>query len=425
MSRVPADRDRPASRGTGGSIDAAPASPGFIADPYPVYVRLRDEAPVHWSDHWGVWVVSRYEDVAAILRDPVRFSSSGRFNALLELLPPDEAALLGPIARFGRGAFNVDPPAHTGLRRILRDAFGPPVIATLRPRVEALVAELLDRADARGTLDVVRDLALPLPVAMVCELLGAADDERDGFEAWAEAVLAFLALGSVDAERARRAAAAFEALADRFGDLLASRSRAPRDDLLSQIAAAADAGSIAAEDAPLIAAELMIAGHHTTKDLIANAVVVLSREPAARAALLADSALWPGAVEEVLRFESSIQRGWRRVTEDVDLHGHRLRNGELVFLMLGAANRDPAAFPHPNRFDSRRSPNRHLAFGYGIHLCIGAPLARLEASIALAELYRRHPDPTLVAAKVDWYPSIHIRGPRTLAVDLGQRRRRI
>ena len=397
-------------------LDAALASPGFIVDPYPVYARLRREAPVHWSDHWGVWVVSRHEDVVTILRDPVRFSSSGRFNALLELLPPDEAALLGPIARFGRGAFNVDPPAHTGLRRLLRDAFGPPVIASVRPRVEALVAGLLDRADARGTIDVVRDLALPLPVAVVCELLGVADDERDGFEAWAEAVLAFLALGSVDADRARRAAAAFEAMAERFAHLLASRSRAPRDDLLSQIAAAAGAGSIAADDAPLIAAELMIAGHHTTKDLIANAVVVLDRAPAARAALIAEPDLWPSAVEEVLRYESSIQRGWRRATEDVEVHGHHLRAGDLVFLMLGAANRDPSAFPDPERFDPRRTANRHLAFGYGIHLCIGAPLARMEAPIALEELYRRHPDLALADSEVDWYPSIHIRGPRTLPV---------
>lgn len=397
-------------------LDAVLSSPAFIADPYPAYRRLRAEYPLYWSRHWGVWVVSRYEDVVAILRDPARFSSSGRFNTLLELLPPDEAATLGPIARFGRGAFNVDPPAHTGLRRVLRDAFGPAVIAGLRPRVEATVHALLDRAEAGGSIDVVRDLALPLPVAIVCDLLGVDEDDREGFEGWAEAVLDFLALGTTEPQRARRAAAAFQAMEVRFQGLLSSRRRTPRDDLLSLMAVATGIGAIAPEDAPLLAAELMIAGHHTTKDLIANAVISLARVPEARARLRAEPGLWPSAVEEVLRFESSIQRGWRRVTEDVILHGLRLRAGDLVFLMLGAANRDPAVFPDPDRFDPRRSPNRHLSFGYGIHLCIGAPLARLEAPIALEALNRRFPTLAPSSAAIDWYPSIHIRGPRTLPV---------
>ncbi len=401
-------------------LDAMLESPAFIADPYPVYERLRTEHPLYWSRRWGVWVVSRYEDVVAIFRDPARFSSSGRFNAMLELVPPDRAASLGPIARFGRGAFNVDPPDHTRLRRLLRDAFGPAVIERLRPRVAALVEGLLDGAQARGSLDLVRDLALPLPVAVVCELLGVDEEEREGFEDWAGAVLDFLALGTADPDRARRASAAFVAMEARFGRLLDARRVAPGDDLLTLIASAAAAGAIDADDAPLIAAELMIAGHHTTKDLIANAAVILAREPAARATLRMEPDLWPSAVEEVLRFESSIQRGWRRVAQDLQLHGQQLRAGDLVFLMLGAANRDPAVFPDPDRFDPRRTPNRHLAFGFGIHLCIGAPLARLEAPIALAALDRRFPDLRPATDEVDWYPSIHIRGPRTLPVEIPQ-----
>ena len=401
-------------------LDAMLASPAFFADPYPVYERLRTEHPLYWSRHWGVWVVSRYEDVVAILRDPARFSSSGRFNALLELLPPDEAASVGPIARFGRGAFNVDPPDHTRLRRLLRDAFGPAVIERLRPRVAALVEGLLDGAEARSSFDIVQDLALPLPIAVICELLGVDEEERGGFEGWAGAIMDFLALGTADPDRARRASAALVAMETRFGRLLAARRVAPQDDLLTLIASASAAGAIDLDDAPLIAAELMLAGHHTTKDLIANAVVILGREPAARATLRMEPDLWPSAVEEVLRFEGSILRGWRRVAQDVQLHGRQLPAGDLVFLLLGAANRDPAVFPNPHRFDPRRTPNRHLAFGFGIHLCIGAPLARLEAPIALAALDRRFPDLRLATDEVDWYPSIHIRGPRTLPVEIVQ-----
>ena len=201
--------------------------------------------------------------------------------------------------------------------------------------------------------------------------------------------------------------------------LLDARRREPADDLLTFLARATDAGELEHDDTPMLAAELMIAGHHTTRDLIANAVLIFDRDPDALESVRRAPELWPSAVEEVLRFESSIQRGWRVVTEDLELHGERIRAGDLVFLMLGAANRDPAAFPDPDRFDPARTPNRHLAFGYGIHLCIGAPLARLEAPIALAALYDRFPRLRPLADEVDWYPSIHIRGPRTLPVALG------
>ena len=408
---------RPAS-----PLDDVLSSPAFIADPYPTYRVLREAHPLYWSQRWGVWVLSRHADVVRVLRDPDAFSSAGRFNALLEMLPPDEGATLAPIARFGQAAFNVDPPAHTRLRRFLRDAFAGPAIDALRPRVHRLVADLLTRAAAEaavspdGTFDLVRALALPLPVAVVCELLGASEEERDGFESWAADILGFLATGTAHASLGRRAADALEAMELRFGDLLEARRRRPRPDLLSQLSRTAHAHGLEPGELALIAAELMIAGHHTTKDLIGNAVITFGRQPAALARVREKPALWPTAVEEVLRYESSIQRGWRRVAAPVTLHGQALRPGELVFLLLAAANRDAAAFDRPDEFDPARDPNRHLAFGYGIHFCVGAPLARLEAPIALAALYERFPRLAPASDTVDWYPSIHIRGPRTLPV---------
>lgn len=377
---------------------------------------MREREPVYWSEAWGVWVLTRYDDVVAVLKEPNRFSNRGRFARFLDSLPPEVQDDVVPLRRhYASGMIQSDPPDHTRLRDLVRLAFTPKVVEGLRGRIEALVNELLDGILAEE-FDLVAALAFPLPLMVVSALLGVPAMEQDQILIWSQEINDLQATGAADPGRARRAARSMVEIEEYFRRLCEERRLNPRDDLISHMLAAQQ------DDDRLTEAELinmcvtfLIAGHETTKLLIGSATKTLLEHPAQLAALIGDRQQYAAAIEEVMRYESPIQRGWRLMAGDASIDGHSIKAGQLVFMMFGAANRDPARFEDPDRFDIRRGSTRHLAFGYGVHFCIGAPLARLEAPIALGLLFKRFPNLRLLGGD-QITPSIHMRGPRHLPV---------
>lgn len=403
-------------------LDALLVDPGFFADPYPAYARLREEAPVFWSEAWGGWVLTRYADVAAAFQDVRRFSSAGRISYLLESLPPEERSRFADVeAHYRAGVAHVDPPDHTRLRALLTPFFTPRRLAALIPRIEQVTADLLARLDGCSTADLIAGLAYPLPAAVVLELIGAPEADRDLFRTWALGVNALFAAGGRTAAagvaQAQRSLAEMRAY---IADLAAERRHSPRPDVISELAARCAAGELTEAELASTCVTLFVAGHETTTNLIGNGMLALLRRPAVLEELrrgLAAPGLLKSAVEELLRFDTPVQRGWRMVTEDVELGGQLLRRRQLALPMLGAANRDPAVFPNPDRLDLARRENRHLGFGYGIHFCLGAPLARLEVPAALAGLLARFPRIALdESSPLPWRRDVALRGVEALPV---------
>ncbi|GIW40318.1 MAG: cytochrome P450 [Candidatus Binatia bacterium] len=393
-----------------------PFHPEFRRDPYPFYRRLREEAPVYFSPVFRGWILSRHADVERVLRDP-RFSverERADFFRKLDLLGgvrPEFAEALR------RNLLMLDPPAHTRLRRLVSQAFTPRRVEELRPKVEALVEELLDRMARHDEVEFIESFAYPLPVAVIAELLGVPTEDRDRFKTWSDALTAVLdPLQAPDglgpAERA------FAELSEYFRHALETRRREPRDDLLGVLARADESGDRLSEVEILSLCMLLLAaGHETTTNLLANALLAFARFPGEARRLRKDPSLAPLAVEECLRYTSPIQLTDRVALEDLEIGGHRIRKHQLVGLLLAAANRDPEIFPDPDRLDVTRDPNPHLAFGQGTHFCLGAHLARLEAQIALPALFRRFPD-LHVDPRVEYRRSMVLRAPASLRVRL-------
>ncbi|MDP9364715.1 MAG: cytochrome P450 [Chloroflexota bacterium] len=399
-------------------LDDLLTSSAFVADPYPVYDRLREEAPVYRSEAVGAWVLTRYDDVAATLKDPRRLSSRGRFSAVLDRLEPDERPRFRPLEdHFAVGLLGSDPPDHTRLRGLINRAFTPRVVEALRPRVQQIVDGLLDAVRDRGGMDAIADFAYPLPATVIAELLGAPHDTLDEFKRWSDGILSFQGTGQTSPETLDRAQRDLLEMRAFLTELLEHRRHAPADDLLSRmVAAEADGDKLSSAELLTTCVTLLTAGHETTTNLIGNGLLSLLRHPDQLRRLRDDPALMPTAVEEMLRFESPLQRNPRRVAEDLELGGQTLRRGDFVLQVLGAANHDPARFPDPHRFDVARQPNRHLAFGHGIHFCLGAPLARIEAPIALGALIERFPDLRLATDAPDWQPHGLLRALKALPV---------
>jgi pimeloyl-[acyl-carrier protein] synthase len=383
-----------------------PLLPEFHANPYPFYHRLRTEDPVHHSP-LGVWVLTRYDDVEMVLRDS-RFVRAG-FEAFLYT---DEGRL--PTSMLFR-----DPPDHTRLRSLVSRAFTPRVIEGMRDHIQELVDGLLDRVEGAGAMDLIADLAYPLPVTVICEMLGVPVADQGSIRQWSTDVARSLdAIGiPSDPGVAERGRTARRALADYFLALLPERRRAPRADLLSALIAAEERGDRLSEGELLSTCVLLfVAGHETTVNLIGNGVLALLRHPEERARLAGDPALIGSAVEELLRYDSPVQRTGRIASTDVEIDGRRIEKGSIVVGAVGAANRDPAHFPDPDRLDLTRADNRHLAFGFGIHFCLGAALARVEGQVAIATLLRRLPRLWLDTETPEWRESSVLRGLKALPV---------
>ncbi len=399
-------------------LDALFRDPGFSQDPYPTYDRLRETSPVFWSDANGGWMLFRWEDVHASLLDHQRFSSTGRFSAALQRLSPELREACGLLdAHFSVGMLASDPPHHTRMRALVTKAFTPRVIETLRPRIEALVSDLLDDIDPASPFDLIESLAYPLPATVISFLFGAPAADRERFKGWTKGILGFQGTGNPSRASIE---AATEALADMRGYLdvlITARRRDPQDDLLSLLVAAEEEGDrLSTAELQTICVTLLTAGHETTTTLISNGVWLLLTHPEQHALLREQPDLMPNAIEEMLRYESPLQRNPRMVKSAFTYHGHDLRAGDYVMQVLGSANRDPAQFPAPARFDITRTPNRHLAFGHGVHFCLGAPLARLEAPIALRQLFARFPDLRMADDGVTWQRSGLLRGLTALPV---------
>lgn len=368
----------------------------FYEDPFPTYHALRRADPVHRCPDGSIFL-TRYDDVVAVYQDHQRFSSDKR----VEFAPK-----FGDSPLYEHHTTSVvfrDPPDHTRIRRLFAPAFTPRALAALEPRIERLVEELLDRAAARGGMDVVDDFAAAVPVQLIGDMLGIPPDERGPLRGWSLAILGALE-PVTDGARLEAGNRAVEEFKDYLRRLIAARRRRPSADpgeILSALIAAEDAGDRLTEVELLHQCIFLLnAGHETTTNLIANAVLTLLEHPHAAARLRAEPGLIGTAVEEFLRYQSPNQLGNRRVVAEAVVGGVTLAPGTLITLCIGAANRDPAQFPDPDRVDIARSPNRHLAFITGIHACAGMWLARMEGRAAIGRLVARFPNLRLAGAPV-------------------------
>jgi pimeloyl-[acyl-carrier protein] synthase len=394
-----------------------PYLPEVHADPYPMYRRLREEDPVH-ETFQGVWVLSRYADVQSVLRDP-RFSSDGRNSVLFEAFRESIGQEAAQLQESSRNMLFRDPPDHTRLRALVNKAFTARVVEGMRHRAQTVVDGLLDKALARGSMDVVDDLAYPLPITVICEMLGVPEADHSRFREWsADVVLSLDPMMSVDLlARANRAT---EALAEYFSGLVAERRARPGQDLLTALIAAENQGRSLTEDELLsMCILLLVAGHETTVNLISNGLLALLRNPGQLERLRAQPTLIRSAVEELLRYDSPVQLTGRIPLVDMEIGGKLIGKGQEVVAITGAANRDPAQFPDPDRLDLSRADNRHLAFGAGIHFCLGAPLARVEGQIAIGALIQRAPKIELAAEELEWRETVTLRGLQRLPVAFG------
>ena len=393
-------------------IEFNPFLPEFHADPYPFYRRLREQDPVHRTA-MGFWVLTRYEDCVAVLRDQ-RFGREEFQQMLTAVYGNDTEKPQLPRSMLFR-----DPPDHTRLRALVSKAFTPRTIEVMRGHIQDIVDRLLGRALARGGMDVMEDLAYPLPVTVICEMLGVPVGDHASIRGWSADIARSLdAIGlPSDQSIVERGRIARRQLADYFRALVPERRARPQPDLLSGLLAAEEQGDKLTEPEVIAMCLLLfIAGHETTVNLIGNGLLALLRHPEQLARVQADPALVPNAVEELLRYDSPVQRTARITTEEVDLAGHHIAKGAMVVVALGAANRDPAQFADPDRLDVTRRDVRHVSFGFGIHFCLGAPLARVEGQIALGALLRRAPGLTLDEPTLEWRESSVLRGLKRLRV---------
>jgi cytochrome P450 len=393
-----------------------------IDDRYTYFGRFREHDPVHWNPLWQGWMVTRYRDVVAVLLDAARFSSDRM--AYLETHASSEKrhALETYLAMLSRWLVFIDPPDHTRLRLLLQKAsFTPRQLLAWRPRIQAIVNDLLAHIEPGKPVDFVQAFAFPLPVLVVSEILGFPPEDREQVRHWTTDVALpfFLSLG-VDAHtkwaRAEQAAREFGAYAR---SLLRDRKQHPRDDLLSDMVQAEHKGDFLNEDEVVATAVLlMIAGHETTSNLLANGLLAFLRHPEQIALLRQDSTLIGPAVEECLRYDPPVSATVRWAREDVELDGRQISAGQKLLLVLASANRDPAQFANPDQFDITRrvTPHQHTAFAVGMHYCLGAPLARLEGEVAFSTLFQRFQQFTLATDKPVYKPMVIARALERLPV---------
>jgi pimeloyl-[acyl-carrier protein] synthase len=397
-----------------------PMSPAFRADPYPFYTFLRQFAPVFEMPGWGMWFLTRYDDAVMALRDP-RFghgpgAAEGHYEG-----PESQRALREMESRW---VLVRNPPDHTRLKGLVHKAFTPRVIEALRGRVEQTANGLIDAVEAKGSLDLIEDYAFPLPVTVISQMLGVPTSDQELFKTWSRGLAGTLDIND-QAEVYDRGSKVTEEISAYLKKLIDERRRNPQDDLMTALIAAEEQGDRLNEQemiANLIL--LLVAGHETTQNLIGNGTLALLRHPDQMAMLrsavqsangsAATMPLMKTAVEELLRYDSPVQFTSRVTFEDVEIGGQIIPRGSAVGTMLGAANRDPARFSDADQLDITRADNPHMAFGNGIHYCLGAPLARMEGGIAFATLLRRLPNLKLATDAPEYRETYVLRGLKSL-----------
>jgi cytochrome P450 len=393
----------------------------ILADPYPFYARLRDHQVVEPDDAGVGQRLFRYDDIITVLRDR-RFSVARVVPALDRLCFAGANEEVRTPLREAVGVMRVmllytDPPQHCRLRAILQPFFAPGVVSALRPRIEQIVALLLNDARRAGRMDLIADLACRLPMLVIAELIGLPPADREQFTVWSSALSGFIGSGRPDPAKIEAARRSQEDFADYLAPLLASRSQQPRPDLLTALVTAESRGELTSSELLATCITLLIAGHETTAGLIGNGLLALLRHPVQLAMLRSDPSLIDSAVEELARFDSPVQLTTLVAAEDLWIGQRFFRHGTVVECWIGAANRDPAQFADPDRLELRRTPNQHLAYGRGRHYCLGTALGRLEAKVAINAVVQTFPRLWISEEPISWRRSVVFRRPETLHVE--------
>jgi cytochrome P450 len=393
-----------------------PSDPEVLADPFPLYRTMRDEDPAHWSPLLKAWVLTRYEDVKRVCLDANM--SSDRLRPFFATLPSAEAGRISEVIRYlTLWMVFRDPPEHTRLRRLAAKVFNVRSIHALRPRIEALASWLLDRIGADEEFDFISQFAGPLPALVIMEMLGVPREELAMLKRLSDEMALFIGSTRDSPEKYSRAEAATRDMAALFRGLITARRKRPAQDLLTELMAAEEEGDRLSDD-ELVATcvILLFAGHETTTHHIANSLAALLRFPGELRRLRDEPTLAAAAVEELLRYDGPIGALVRIVREEHSLHGKALLPGQRVFLLMNAANRDPRAYTDPDSLDLRREGPAHLTFGFGAHICLGFPLARLEGQIALPAVLARWRSIEAAASRPEWLDSMVLRGMKAMPI---------
>ena len=393
-------------------------APAVVHDPHSYYARLQATDPVHWNDRWGGWVVTRYEDVVAVLRNHDDFSAD-RMAFLARELDEQQLEPIRPIFDvLSRWMVFADRPLHTDLRTLVNRQFTPRAVEGYRDAVGDIVDEALDDVEARGEMDVVRDLAYRIPMTVILDLMGVPDLNRQRIKQWSEELGLFFFIRADEPRRRQFATRGVAALAGYFEHVVETKAKDPGDDLISLFLEAEADGRITREDVVANCVLLAFGGHETTMNLIANGTLALIRHPDQWRRIAEDPANVRPAIEELLRHDGSVKTTVRWALHDTEVGGETIKAGQRVLLGLSAANRDPEVFDDPHGLDVTRERNNHVAFGQGIHVCVGAPLARLEAQETFARLCARFDPPQLVEEELDYWPTVVGRSLKSLRVKL-------
>lgn len=398
-------------------------NPATNANPFPEFARLRADDPVHWSPAMKAWIVTRYADVKQIALNN-RQISADRLTPFFKTNSEYRSGTIESLVRYlNHWMVFRDPPDHTRLRRLFNKAFTPTSVENLRPNVESIVSHLIDAMEAKAgrgeTVDYIADFAYPLPASVIMDLLGVPRADLERVKVWSDDIALFIGTAQVAGNKYLRAEAGAKAMSNYFRGLVEDRTAAPRDDMISQLVLARDDRDALTTDEIIGTSILLLfAGHETTTNLIGNGFFYSMKHREQWQRLVDDPTLVDAAVEEHLRFDGPSGALARVTAADLELGGKTIRQGQRVFAFVNAANRDPEAFDEPERFDIGRVQNPHLTFGHGIHFCLGAPLARLEARIALLRLAERLPDIRLCVGEPQWHDSLILRGVKALPVAL-------
>jgi len=390
-----------------------------LQDPYPLFTRLQQEQPVHWCEPMKMWLVTRYDDVLAGLKETKQLVSS-RDDMYTAPLTPENRLLAQPLVEhIGLWMQNLNPPDHTHNRKLVSLVFTPRMLQNLVPRIEQIVHDLLDEVCAQRETDFCRSFCLPFPAMVICHMLGIPQEDQDQYHETLERLFPFSGgAGPGLNEAVAPARHAMDELLTYFDRLIEQRRSDPQDDLISAMAAAeADGDRLSRDELFALCIFLYNAGHETTVSLLANGTLLLLQHPDQFKMLQADlDNLLEPAVEEFLRYESPVPRAVRVPVEPYSFGAHTVPQGQTIMMLIGAANRDSDVFPDPNRFDITRWPNKHLGFGHGIHFCLGAPLARIEAHIAFRAIAERLPNMQLATDRIHWRSLAGLRSVTALPI---------